>query len=73
MISKIIGSAAMSGMMRKLRGGPQSMLPKSPGKGYGTPSFKGLTTKRNKQYATPSQNPNRSPRTGGLPSAWRLK
>lgn len=58
--------AKLSAMMKKLRGGPQSLLPMSPMKGSGVPSFKGLTLKKPKDYVVQRQNPARSPRTGGL-------
>lgn len=57
MINKIIGAAAMTGMMKRLRGGPQSMLPMSPAKGAGVPSMKGVTPQKKRQYVTPRQNP----------------
>ncbi len=47
----------MSRMMKKLRGGPQSMLPLSPGAGTGVKSLKGVTPQRKRQYVTPKQNP----------------
>lgn len=73
MISKIVGQAMMSKMMRQLRGGPQTMLPMSPAKGYGVPSFKGLTAKAMKRYAVPKQNPMSSPKTGGLLNPRKFK
>lgn len=57
MISKIVGHTAMSQMMRRLRGGPQSMLPSSPVKGSGVPNATGLTPARNRSYAAPKQAP----------------
>jgi len=71
MLAKIIGSAGMTALMKKLRGGPQSMLPMSPIKGSGVSSLKGLTPQRGRQYVTPKQNPVMSP-MGGLGKA-RLK
>lgn len=67
---KIKGSAAMSALMKKLRGGSQSILPFSPGKGTGTKSFKGKTPKRIKQFSAPRQNPALS---GGLNAIRRKK
>ena len=58
MMTKILGSAAMSAMMKKLRGGPQSMLTMSPGKGSGVPNASGLTPKKARGYVTPMQKPN---------------
>lgn len=57
MITKVIGHTAMSQMMRKLRGGPQSMLPAAPGKGSGVPNGTGLTPGRRRSYAAAKQNP----------------
>ena len=68
----MIGQAKMTAMMKRLRGGPQSLLPMSPGKGSGIPSFKGQTPKIAKGYVVPKQNPARSPRTGGLVRPKRL-
>ena len=62
----------MTAMMKKLRGGPQSLLPMSPLKGSGIPSFKGLTPKMPKAFVVPKQNPANSPRTGGLVRPRRL-
>ena len=73
MLKRIIGSAKMTAMMKRLRGGPQSLLPMSPGKGSGIPSMKGLTPKMPKGYVVPKQNPANSPRTGGLVGLSRLK
>ena len=58
MIEKILGAMQMSQMMKKLRGGPQSMMPRSPGKGTGVPNRSGLTPARARGYVTPSQKPN---------------
>jgi len=63
---RVIGNAIRSGLAKKLRGGPQSLLPLSPSKGSGIPSLKGLTPKAPRGYVAPMQNPARSPRTGGL-------
>ena len=63
MIAKIKGQAALSALMKKLRGGPQSMLPRSPAKGTGVKSAKGATPKRIRQFSAPMQNPKLS---GGL-------
>ena len=65
MIQKIIGRAKTAALMKKLRGGPQSMLPLSPGKGTGVKSMKGLTPKRSRTYAVKKQNPTFSLK-GGL-------
>jgi len=72
-LKTIIGVAKLNAMMKKLRGGPQSMMPISPGKGLGVKGAKGLTLKMPKNYVTRRQNPSLSPRTGGLVSPWRLK
>ena len=66
MITKIIGRAKTAAMMKKLRGGPQSMLPMSPGKGFGVKSLKGLTPKKTRGFVAKKQNPAFTPRTGGL-------
>lgn len=58
MIQKILGQVQMSQMLKKLRGGPQSMLPMSPGKGSGVPNASGLTPKKARGYVTPMQKPN---------------
>lgn len=63
MLAKIKGHAALSALMKKLRGGPQSMLPLSPGKNTGVKSFKGVTPKRVRQYSAPMQDPKKH---GGL-------
>jgi hypothetical protein len=63
MLTKIKGQIAMTALMKKLRGGSQSLLPLSPAKGTGTPSAKGKTPGRIKQFAVPKQNPALS---GGL-------
>ena len=73
MKNRIIGQAKLTAMMKKLRGGPQSLLPMSPLKGSGRPSLKGLTPKRTKGYVVPRQNPSLSPRTGGLVGLRRVK
>lgn len=63
MIDKIVGHLAMTAMMRKLRGGPGSMLPMSPVKGSGVPSGKGVTPTSPKKYVVPAQKPkNTAPR-----------
>ena len=58
MLDKILGSIQMTQMMKKLRGGPQSMLPMAPVKGMGTPNASGLTPKKPRGYVTPMQRPN---------------
>ncbi|MBM4131480.1 hypothetical protein FJ250_10735 [bacterium] len=58
MIEKILGSIQMTKMMRKLRGGPQSMMPAAPVKGLGTPNASGLTPPKRREYVTPMQKPN---------------
>ena len=63
MLAKIKGQAMMSAMMKKLRGGSQSLLPMSPGKGTGVKSAKGVTPKRTRGFSAPKQNPALS---GGL-------
>lgn len=73
MLNKIIGSAKTTAMMKRLRGGPQSMLPMSPGKGSGVPSLKGLTPKKAKGYVTPRQNPALSLKTGGTMKVSKLR
>ncbi len=73
MLNRIIGKAKMTAMMKKLRGGPQSILPMSPLKGSGIPSFKGLTPKKQKGYVVPRQNPAMSPKTGGIVNPRRIK
>jgi len=57
MIQKIIGRAKTAALIKKMRGGPQSLLPLSPGKGTGVKSMKGLTPKRKRTYAVSKQNP----------------
>lgn len=57
MITKIVGHTQMTGMMKKLRGGPQSMLPTSPMKGSGTPNRTGVTPQAPRNYVTPKQAP----------------
>ena len=57
MLSKVLGSAKFTALMKKLRGGPGAMLPMSPGKGYGVKSMKGLTPLQGRQYIVPKQNP----------------
>jgi hypothetical protein len=57
-LTKILGHAQMTGMMKKLRGGPQSMLPVSPVKGSGVPNASGLTPAKPRAYVTPMQKPN---------------
>jgi hypothetical protein len=57
MLARIKGAAAMSGLMKKLRGGSQSLLPMSPGKGTGVKSAKGVTPKKIRQYSAPKQSP----------------
>lgn len=69
MIAKIKGQIAMTALMKKLRGGSQSLLPLSPAKGTGVKSAKGKTPGRIRQYAAPKQNPALS---GGL-NAMRKK
>lgn len=66
MLQKIIGRAKTSALMKKLRGGPQALLPMSPVKGSGVKSMKGLTPKTMRKYAAKKQNPANSPKTGGL-------
>ena len=73
MITKIKGRAVMSALMKKLRGGPSSILPLSPGKGTGIKSMAGLTPKRRRTYSAPKQNPARTPRTGGLTRPSRMR
>lgn len=73
MLNKIIGQAKMTAMIKRLRGGPQSMLPMSPAKGSGVPSLKGLTPKSPKGYVTPKQNPAMSLKTGGIVRVNRLR
>lgn len=66
MIEKILGQIQMSQMLKKLRGGPQSMLPMSPVKGVGVPNGSGLTPKKPRGYVTPMQKPNWTvPKAGG--------
>jgi len=65
-IAKIKGHAQMSALLKKLRGGPQSMLPMTPGKGTGIKSLKGATPKRQRGFVVPRQNPALSPNTGGF-------
>ncbi len=69
MLTKIKGSIAITAMMKKLRGGSQSLLPGSPIKGTGVKSAKGKTPGRIRQYSAPKQNPLLS---GGL-NAMRKK
>lgn len=66
MKAKIIGRAKTSALMKKMRGGPGSLLPMSPGKGQGIPSLKGQTLKAPRTYAVRKQNPAFNPNTGGL-------
>ena len=73
MLAKILGQAKTSAVMKKLRGGPQSLLPMSPAKGSGVKRPGWSVPKQMKGYVTPRQNPVMSPRTGGLVSPWRLK
>ena len=56
-LTKIKGQAMMTAMMKKLRGGSQSLLPLPPRKGTGTKSAKGNTPKRTRQFSAPKQNP----------------
>lgn len=70
MLTKIKGHIQMTALMKKLRGGSQSLLPMSPGKGTGTKSAKGNTPKRIKQFSAPKQNPALS---GGLNALKRRK
>lgn len=70
MLARIKGDIAMTALMKKLRGGSQSLLPASPVKGTGVKSFKGKTPKKMKQYAAPKQNPLLS---GGLNAMRKLK
>ena len=56
-LGKIKGQAQLSAMLKKLRGGPMSMLPGSPVKGSGVKSFKGNTPLMTRKYSTPMQNP----------------
>ena len=65
-LQKIKGHAQMSAMLKKLRGGPQSMLPLAPGKGTGVKSLKGNTPKRKRGFVTAMQNPALTPKTGGF-------
>ena len=65
-LTQIKGRAKMTALMKKMRGGPGSLLPLSPGKGSGIPSLKGLTTKTARRYSAPKQNPAFTPKTGGL-------
>lgn len=58
MLQKILGQVQMTQMMKKLRGGPQSMMPAAPAKGMGVPNRSGLTPARARGYVTPSQKPN---------------
>jgi len=58
MLTKLVGQIQMSQMMKKLRGGPQSMVPMSPAKGSGVPNASGLTPKKARGYVTPMQKPN---------------
>ncbi len=58
MLTKLVGQIQMSQMMKKLRGGPQSMVPMSPAKGSGVPNASGLTPKKVRGYVTPMQKPN---------------
>jgi hypothetical protein len=58
MITKILGHVQMTQMMKKLRGGPQSMVPMAPAKGSGVPNASGLTPKKARGYVTPMQKPN---------------
>lgn len=62
MLSRIIGAAMMNAMGKKLRGGPTSMLPMSPGKGTGAPSGKGVTPQKKREFVTPRQNPFLNPK-----------
>ena len=66
MLAKIIGRAQTTALMKKMRGGPQSVLPLSPGKGSGIKSMKGLTPKKMRGFVASKQNPAFTPRTGGL-------
>lgn len=66
----IKGDMALTALMKKLRGGPQSMLPMSPGKGQGVKSLKGVTPQRTRQYSAPRQNPKF---TGGLNALGKTK
>lgn len=58
MLQKILGQIQMTQMMKKLRGGPQSMLPAAPAKGKGVRNASGLTPKKTRGYVTPMQKPN---------------
>lgn len=73
MITKIVGHAAMSAMMKKLRGGPSSMLPMSPLKGTGTPAGKGVTPLMKRGYAAQRQNPFLTPNTGATPRTRKVR
>jgi hypothetical protein len=57
MLTKIVGHSAMSDMMKKLSGGPQSLLPMSPSKGVGVPSGRGAAPAKTRQYVVPMQKP----------------
>ena len=61
MLTKLVGHIQMSQMLKRLRGGPQSMLPMSPAKGSGIPNASGLTPKKPRGYVTPKQRPNWTP------------
>jgi hypothetical protein len=58
MLAKILGQVQMTQMLKKLRGGPQSMAPMSPAKGSGVANASGLTPKKPRGYVTPMQKPN---------------
>ena len=73
MKAKIIGRAHTSALMKKLRGGPGSLLPLSPGKGQGIPSLAGLTPKSTRKFSARKQNPAFTPRTGGLTKLSRAR
>ena len=51
----------MTALMKKLSGGPMSMLPMSPLKGSGMKSLKGNTPLRPRNFVVPKQNPARNP------------
>jgi len=63
---KILGAAMMDATMRRLLGGPQSMMKMSPLKGAGVKSGLGAPLAKKKSFVTTKQNPLFSPNTGGL-------
>lgn len=72
MLTKIIGQAKMTKMMKALQAGPKALFKSAPVKGSGSPIGRSVAPTRPRGYIG-KQNPALTPGTGGLIKPKRIK